>query len=412
MTGVADKLADIAAGAEPPAIDDGQTRRLVDRALGLAAIQPHARTSIRWAVAFAAMAAAAVVIVIATRDRASTDELHLTLPTGDRLVSAPGADFAVERLEPGNRELRLHRGAVRFEVAHVVSGQRFRVATDDLVVTAKGTVFSVDTDATGSRVRVLEGVVEIEQGTQSQLLAAGGEFDSRTAPSERAVVATSSSSSAVSPTTAPSSTASAPPSGSSSTNMASPPATTGASSSTASTSPPPVAPIPPSPTTAPSPAPPLTPESLDAMFTAARADLVSGKLTDALAIAKRVAARGPLTGPWWQLSGDALRGLGRFAEAANAFDAAAEALTGGEHVEAGYSAAYVRFHDLHDARTALASLDLATTDGSQLEERGLGLRAQILVDLGRRAEARDVATRYLQRFSKADLASYMRSLAR
>jgi len=127
-------------------------------------------------------------------------------------------------------------------------------------------------------------------------------------------------------------------------------------------------------------------------------------------ITKRVAARGPLSGPWWQLSGDALRGLGRFAEAANAFDAAAEALAGAEHVEAGYSAAYVRFHDLHDAQTALASLELAKTDGSALEERGLGLRAQILVELGRRADARTVATRYLQRFPKADLASFMRSL--
>ncbi|HEV7558080.1 MAG TPA: hypothetical protein VGO00_21580, partial [Kofleriaceae bacterium] len=83
-----------------------------------------------------------------------------------------------------------------------------------------------------------------------------------------------------------------------------------------------------------------------------------------------------------------------------------------EQVEAGYTAAYLRFHDLHDARTALASLDLAGTDGSPLEERGLGLRTQILVDLGRRAEARTVATRYLQQFPKADLASYMRSLIR
>jgi hypothetical protein len=40
------------------------------------------------------------------------------------------------------------------------------------------------------------------------------------------------------------------------------------------------------------------------------------------------------------------------------------------------------------------------------------LRTQILVDLGRRAEARTVATRYLQQFPKADLASYMRSLIR
>jgi hypothetical protein len=384
MTGLADKLADIAAGAEPPAVDDGQTRRIVDRALGLAAVQPRTRTSIRWAVAVAAMAAAAAVIVIATRDRASTDELRLTLPTGDRLVSAPGADFAVERLEPAIRELRLHHGTVRFEVAHVVAGQRFRVATDDLIVTAKGTVFSIDTDAIGSRVRVLEGVVEIEHGSQSQLVAAGGEFDSRTAPSPVVV--------AVAPPPAPSpSIATLPP--------AVPPPTTPSPSSS-----PAPAPSPASPTPSPSA------DTLDSMFAVARADLAAGRLTDALAITKRVAVHGPLSGAWWQLSGDALRGLRRFAEAANAYDAAAENLSGGEHVEAGYSAAYVRFHDLHDPRTALASLDLAGTDGSSLDERGLGLRAQILVDLGRRTEARAVATRYLRQFPTADLASYMRSL--
>jgi len=401
MTGLADKLADIAAGAEPPAIDDGQTRRIVDRALGLAAVQPRARTSIRWAVAIAAMAAAAAVIVIATRDRASTDELRLTLPTGDRLVSAPGADFAVERLEPGNRELRLHRGTVRFEVAHVVAGQRFRVATDDLVVTAKGTVFSVDTDATGSRVRVLEGVVEIEQGSQSQLLAAGGEFDSRATARSPVVIATTTSS----PTTPATPTSPVPPPTPSSSNGSS-------SGSLPTTTTPPSSPTPaPLSTSSPSISP-SAPDTLDAMFTAARGDLAAGNLTDALVLVKHAAARGSLTGPWWQLQADALRGLGRFAEAANAFDAAAEALSGGEHVEAGYSAAYVRFHDLHDARTALASLELAKTDGSALEERGLGLRAQILVDLGRRAEARAVATRYLRQFPKADLASYMRSLIR
>jgi hypothetical protein len=75
-------------------------------------------------------------------------------------------------------------------------------------------------------------------------------------------------------------------------------------------------------------------------------------------------------------------------------------------------AAYLRCHDLHDARTALASLELASTDLTPLGERGLALRVQILVELGRRADARTVATRYLQQFPKADLASFMRSLIR
>ena len=49
-----------------------------------------------------------------------------------------------------------------FDVAHVIVGQRFEVVTDQLVATAKGTVFSVEADGRSSRVRVYEGVVEVE----------------------------------------------------------------------------------------------------------------------------------------------------------------------------------------------------------------------------------------------------------
>ncbi|MEO8842208.1 MAG: hypothetical protein ABI591_05345 [Kofleriaceae bacterium] len=113
---------------------------------------------------------------------------------------------------------------------------------------------------------------------------------------------------------------------------------------------------------------------------------------------------------WWQVVADAQRGLGHTADAATAYDRAAHELTGIDRSEAGYSAAYLRHHDLHDDQAALASLDAAKSDaaGSPLEERALGLRAQVLVALGR--DARPTAKTYLAHFPHADLRAYMLSL--
>ena len=99
-------------------------------------------------------------------------------------------------------------------------------------------------------------------------------------------------------------------------------------------------------------------------------------------------------------------------DGADAYDQAAKQLSGADRNEAGYSAAYLRFHDLHQNTAALASLDAANADaaGSPLEERALGLRAQILVALGR--DAKPTARRYLAQFPHANLRGYMLALTK
>src|SRR6185312_9336647 len=104
--------------------------------------------------------------------------LELTLPTGDHLAGVAGARFEVEDVAPAHRRIRLHGGEVMFDVAHVVAGQRFEVATDHLLATAKGTVFSVAVDATGSHVHVFDGIVAIEQAGRTHWLVAGAVWDS------------------------------------------------------------------------------------------------------------------------------------------------------------------------------------------------------------------------------------------
>jgi hypothetical protein len=109
------------------------------------------------------------------------------------------------------------------------------------------------------------------------------------------------------------------------------------------------------------------------------------------------------------LRADAQRALGKKREAADTLVAAAGVLEGTAQTEAAYSAAYVRFHDLHDADGALAALAAFDVDvpGSMFEERGLALHVQILVAQGKHADAKPLAQRYLDQFPRGDLRSLM-----
>ncbi len=446
--GLVDELGRLASRAEPPSLDEGDARRLIERAMW-SPPKPHAaRRPYGWAIASAAIAAA-LVLWLVPRASVEPNLSRVTLPTGDRLVGVAGARFDVERLDAADRRLRVRGGTVLFDVAHVVAGQRFSVATDQLVVTAKGTVFSVEADARVSRVRVYEGSVEVAQAGTTHALAAGGVWDSSTgaiepnvqppavladsvetvirdrasspitATAAAPIVATAAASIDAVPTaTSSTAPAVATPAPSAASTVPAPAIPAAPGLAIAARAPPPAALSAHAPEAAPtgearSPtdAPPASDSPVE-LFLRARAEVAAGKLDEALATAKLAAARTPLSGPWWRIVADALRGLGRAAEAADAFDHAARDLTGADRVEAGYSAAYVRFHDLHEAEPALTSLTVSGADveGSALEERALGLRVQIVVALGHRDDARPLAARYLARFPHADLGAYMRTL--
>ncbi|HEX7699377.1 MAG TPA: FecR family protein [Kofleriaceae bacterium] len=417
-------------------------RRWVDRALRA---EPIARRSRAWIAAVAVAAVLGVWWIVPRASAPVANVLEMTLPTGDHLVGVAGAKFEVEQVMPAHRRIQLHDGVVMFDVAHVVAGQRFEVVTEQLVATAKGTVFSVEADAVRTRVRVYEGVVEVEQADEVHALIAGAVWDSATEHTEIAMVRPSAlaasidgalrervrtietkrtgampSTSAPSVTSAPAPLASAAPTAPVMTapNVIRPPVARPAFP-TKIEAPKPSVPMATQPAIASDTPPaaawstdsvPLEQLSLDQLLATARADLATGKLADALSTAQLAAKRTPWTGAWWQVVADAQRGLGHAVEAAVAYDRAAHELTGVDRSEAGYSAAYLRHHDLHDDKAALASLDAAKVDaaGSTLEERALGLRAQILVALGR--DARPTAKTYLAHFPHADLRAYMRSL--
>ncbi|MCW5805639.1 MAG: hypothetical protein KIT31_24930, partial [Deltaproteobacteria bacterium] len=106
------------------------------------------------------------------------------------------------------------------------------------------------------------------------------------------------------------------------------------------------------------------------------------------------------------------RGLGRASEAAEAFERAAYELAAPDAYEAGYSAAYLLFKDVQAPQRALEVLERAAVDapGSPFEERGLVLHVRLLDRLGRRADARPLAARYVARYPNGDGAPLMRAI--
>src|SRR5262249_6344918 len=130
-----DDLALLAADAEPPSLDDLAVRRMIERALlaGPVLAPPRPVRRVRWALATAAIAAAAAAMVWTMRPASPPPEpLRVELPTGDHLTGTAGARFEVAQVEPAHRRVVLRRGTLLADVAHLVPGQRFEIATAHL----------------------------------------------------------------------------------------------------------------------------------------------------------------------------------------------------------------------------------------------------------------------------------------
>lgn len=95
---------------------------------------------------------------------------RLLLPTGDAIVTTPGAELAFVESSDAARHIEVRSGTVLFDVAPLAPGERFVVNARGVRAEVRGTVFSVGADA---RVRVYEGAVAVEQGGGSALVTAG-----------------------------------------------------------------------------------------------------------------------------------------------------------------------------------------------------------------------------------------------
>jgi hypothetical protein len=92
------------------------------------------------------------------------------------------SDLSVSREWKGTT-IHLDGGHIIVQAAKQRTG-RLYVATDDCLVSVKGTIFSVNHGTKGSRVAVIEGVVRVASGDQTTDLAAGGEATSNSSLSK------------------------------------------------------------------------------------------------------------------------------------------------------------------------------------------------------------------------------------
>ncbi len=100
----------------------------------------------------------------------------LELPDGSLVEMNERSELDVNPVHDGIT-INLRRGSVIVQAAKRSKG-RLYVRTADCTVAVKGTVFSVNSGARGSRVSVIEGEVEVEQGRKRQILGPGQQFTS------------------------------------------------------------------------------------------------------------------------------------------------------------------------------------------------------------------------------------------
>jgi FecR protein len=107
------------------------------------------------------------------------DGRMLVLPDGSLVEMRPQSDLRLERAGDGLR-VRLNAGSVIVTAAKQGSGHLY-VETRDAIVSVVGTVFLVSSEQTGSRVGVIEGIVNVQHGANSQKLLPGQQLSTNPA---------------------------------------------------------------------------------------------------------------------------------------------------------------------------------------------------------------------------------------
>jgi len=105
------------------------------------------------------------------------------LDDGSLVEMGPRADLSVSRQWTGTT-IRLVGGQVIVQAAKQHTGRHLYVATDEGLVSVKGTIFSVNRGTKGSRVAVVEGVVRVDFGNNTTDLTAGEQATSSAAVSK------------------------------------------------------------------------------------------------------------------------------------------------------------------------------------------------------------------------------------
>lgn len=376
-----DRLLAQAREVEPPDVPPAEVDWAVDRALmtGHARHRGWVRRRVMLASGVgAALAAAAVLLVYLPTDttprtaEAPADAVpaenpprertDLELPTGDRLMAAEGARFRVALSTEAERRIELVAGAMLFDV-RPLDGGRFRVLTPAAEIRVTGTVFTVVAEPDATLVRVYEGSVEVTHDGQHQVVRRGESArigEPAEEPDPLAAEARRAAQRRPAPVARPTRREREPR------------------------------------------RPAREPSASEV-----RSMIGRGGAQRALELARGHVDRGELD-PWLLLEADALRGLGRRSEAADAYGRAAAALPSPRREQAGFQSA--RLHSAPDLGLRALEAGEVTAMGSPLRERGLALRADLLGRLGRADEREATAREYLRSYPDGSRVPAMREL--
>ena len=415
-----EQLLDVARVAEPRSLEALPARRMVRVAIARADRAPRRPVvvALRWLIP--ALVAAGLALAL-LRPRSTAIELaedalplRLSLKSGDALVIAAATRLRVLDDAAALRKVEIERGSVLFEVAKLGPGQAFEVQTRAATVRVVGTIFTVEVAPDQTVVRVHEGEVRVGEALLSadevwssagtRALGAGPFADEARAlvqsrsgkrihgdgagalrgPSEEQAARVS-----------PIEVATSEPPPETERDATSEPRAEGSRQGAA----PPL-----------QQAPRVSPE-LDQkqLLARAHASLRAGDAAGAL----RIAAAYPDDDALALLTADALRVLGRFAEAITQYEQlAARTADGLTRAHAGFAAAQLALHKLHDAEGALTLVSRfgLREQHAPLRERASALYVDALLALDRGAEAREEARSYLAREPETASSARMRAL--
>jgi uncharacterized protein (TIGR03435 family) len=117
------------------------------------------------------------VVVSPVVFRSNSDGTVMTLADGSRIEMREGSEGSVEPVQDGLR-IRLKSGSIIVTAAKQAAGRHLYVETRDVTVSVIGTVFLVKADDKGSRVAVIQGEVNVQQGTVQKNLRSGEQASS------------------------------------------------------------------------------------------------------------------------------------------------------------------------------------------------------------------------------------------
>jgi tetratricopeptide (TPR) repeat protein len=148
-----------------------------------------------------------------------------------------------------------------------------------------------------------------------------------------------------------------------------------------------------------------------ARLTELRSLVIKGQADLALEVIKKTEGV-PYDGDLLWVYADALRAVGRYLDAALAYEAAARHLKGQDRGRVTYAAGVLWMDELGRPERALKGLNTAWMDAapSEIRERATLLRVDALMALGRKDDAHDIAGRYLEREPESKTSERMRKI--